>query len=66
MFFWQNGRNAPKTDPASKLVVDQDFFSPIAEAYRVLRTNIQFSKVTNPSPIIGDGHGSSRQASRFN
>ena len=52
LFFWQNGRNAPKTDPASKLVVDQDFFSPIAEAYRVLRTNIQFSKVTNPSPII--------------
>lgn len=45
-----------------KLIVDRDPKSPVSEAYRVLRTNIQFSDLDNPVKTIvvtsaGPGEG---------
>jgi len=54
--------NAPKGDPGSKLITVREPRSPIAESYRVLRTNIMISSVdeslqtlvvTSPNPLEG-------------
>ncbi len=39
-------------EPSDHLVTMQDTYSPVTEAYRVLRTNIQFSSLSNPSPQL--------------
>lgn len=42
-------------EPSDNLVAMQHPRSPITEAYRVLRTNIQFSSLSNPSTGLGTG-----------
>jgi capsular exopolysaccharide synthesis family protein len=55
-------RIADLKSPADGLVTAQDSHSPVAEAYRVLRSNLQFSLVANPGASVlvtsaGPGEG---------
>jgi len=61
---------APIKEPRDHVATAHHPRSPIAEAYRVLRTNIQFSSLTNPSATLlvtsaGPGEGKSTTAANL-
>jgi non-specific protein-tyrosine kinase len=39
-------------EPSDHLVTMQAAYSPDTETFRILRTNLQFSNLTNPSPLV--------------